>query len=157
MDYAGPFAIKDRKTRGAKMLKSYVCLFICFATKAIHLKLVGDLTTEGFMSALRRFVARRGKPSGIYSDNGTNFVGASRELSELSSLLRDKETLIINTVLELNIQWHFIPPRSPHFGGLWEAGIKSIKTHLRRVLSNASLIYEDFYSILVQIEACLNS
>lgn len=55
------------------------------------------------------------------------------------------------------IVWKFIPPRSPNFGGLWEAGVKSTKTHLRKVLSNACLNFEEFYTVLTQIEAVLNS
>lgn len=157
VDYAGPFSIKDRKTRGAKVTKAYVCLFVCFATRAIHIELVGDLTTQTFISALRRFVSRRGKPSDIYSDNGTNFVGANNELADLTNFLKINANAIEHSIADLDIQWHFIPPRSPHVGGLWEAGVKSSKKHMKRVLGNASLIYEDFYSILVQIEACLNS
>ncbi|XP_051171022.1 uncharacterized protein LOC127287913 [Leptopilina boulardi] len=157
VDYAGPFAIKDRKTRGAKITKAYVCLFVCFSTKAIHLELVGDLTSDNFLSALRRFVSRRGKPSDDYSDNGTNFVGARRELAELTDFLLKNESTIIESAVDLSVQWHFIPPRSPHFGGLWEAGVKTVKGHLKRILTDASLVYEDFYSVLVQVEACVNS
>ncbi|XP_018395971.1 PREDICTED: uncharacterized protein LOC108774377 [Cyphomyrmex costatus] len=72
VDYAGPFIVKDRKGRGSKTSKAFVCLFICFATKALHLELVSDLTSEAFIAALRRFSARRGKPAHMYSDNGTN-------------------------------------------------------------------------------------
>lgn len=102
VDYAGPFAIKDRRTRGAKLMKAYVCLFVCFSKKAIHLELVGDLSTEAFLAALRRFTSRRGKPTDIYSDNGTNFVGANRELAELFKFLKTNEELIINTVSVTN-------------------------------------------------------
>lgn len=61
VDFAGPFIIKDKKSRGSKDQKAYVCLFICLAVKAIHLELVSDLSTEGFLAALRRFISRRGK------------------------------------------------------------------------------------------------
>ncbi|XP_028161950.1 uncharacterized protein LOC114353953 isoform X1 [Ostrinia furnacalis] len=80
VDYAGPVLIADRKGRGCKLLKSYLCIFVCSAVKAVHLELVTDLTTEAYMAALNRFVARRGKPQSITSDNGTNFVGASNDL-----------------------------------------------------------------------------
>lgn len=93
----------------------------------------------------------------MYSDNGTNFVGANKELLELSTFLKTNEKSITHAINDLDIQWHFIPPRSPHFGGLWEAGVKSVKRHLRRVLADASLVYEDFCTVSVQIEACLNS
>ncbi|XP_036146036.1 uncharacterized protein LOC118646691 [Monomorium pharaonis] len=157
VDYAGPFIVRDRKGRGCKTSKAFVCLFVCFATKALHLELVSDLTSEAFIAALRRFSARRGKPARIYSDNGTNFVGANRELKELAQLLTDNATSIEKTVNEIGISWHFIPAHSPHFGGIWEAGVKSTKHHLKRVAGNAILTYEELYTLLVQIEAILNS
>ncbi|XP_052565845.1 uncharacterized protein LOC128093365 [Culex pipiens pallens] len=88
MDYAGPFYVKVGRMRSK--VKVYVCLFVCMAIKAVHLELVGSLTTEGFLAALQRFVNRRGTPSELYSDNGTNFRGGNRELSELVELLRSQ-------------------------------------------------------------------
>ncbi|XP_071053596.1 uncharacterized protein [Onthophagus taurus] len=157
VDYAGPFLLKDKKKRGAKLCKAYVCLFVCFTTRAIHLELVTDLTTECFIAALRRFSARRGKPNRMFSDNGTNFVGGNRELQELSQFLIDNCSELKTLIENASIGWSFIPPNSPHFGGLWEAGVKSVKFHLRRVAGNASFTYENFYTLLVQIEAILNS
>ncbi|XP_028156849.1 uncharacterized protein LOC114350305 isoform X2 [Ostrinia furnacalis] len=80
VDYAGPVFIADRKGRGCKLIKSYLCIFVCLAVKAVHIELVTDLTKEAYLAALNRFVARRGKPRSILSDNGTNFVGASNDL-----------------------------------------------------------------------------
>ncbi|XP_018406467.1 PREDICTED: uncharacterized protein LOC108782651 [Cyphomyrmex costatus] len=156
-DYAGPFNIKDRKGRGCKTSKAYVCLFICMATKAIHLELVADLTMENFILALRRFASRRGRPNKIASDNGTNFVGAYSELQRLGEFLVSHESELQDRLVTEGINWNFIPAYSPHFGGIWEAGIKSTKHHLKRVIGNALLTYEEFYSVLVQIEAILNS
>lgn len=156
VDYGGPFIIKDRKTRGAKLLKAYVCLFICMSTRAVHLELVSELTTAAFLSCLQRFVSRRGKPSKIFSDNGLNFVGANNELSKISDFLKENETVIVNHLANDGISWRFIPPRSPHFGGIWEAGIKSTKHHIKRLLKHP-LTYEDFYTLLVRIEGILNS
>ncbi|GFY49205.1 integrase catalytic domain-containing protein [Trichonephila inaurata madagascariensis] len=76
IDYAGPVLIKCNKGRGTKSTKGYIALFVCLATKAVHIEAAGDLTTNSFIAALRRFSARRGAPLHIYSDNGTNFVGA---------------------------------------------------------------------------------
>lgn len=157
VDYAGPFLIKDKRGRGCKLSKAYICLFICFCTKAVHLELVTDLTTECFILALRRFVSRRGVPKSIYSDNGRTFVGARSELNELGEFLRQNSSDIIQKSQNYRIDWHFIPAYSPHFGGLWEAGVKSAKYHLKRVVANASLTYEGMSTLLVQIEAVLNS
>jgi len=157
VDYAGPLLIKDRKGRGCKTNKAFVCLFVCFATRAIHIELVSNLTSEAFIAALRRFSSRRGKPANIYSDNGTNFVGANRELRELAQVLSSKTNSMQEMVNEIGISWHFIPAHSPHFGGLWEAGVKSLKYHLRRIVGNVILTFEELYTLLTQIEALLNS
>ncbi|XP_068987944.1 uncharacterized protein [Bombus flavifrons] len=88
IDYCGPFYIKERKDRNRRKIKTYVAIFVCLAVKAVHIELVSDLTSEAFIAALRRFIARRGFCATIYSDNGTNFVGANNELRELRNLLQ---------------------------------------------------------------------
>lgn len=156
VDYAGPFMVKDRKGRGYKVSKVYIGLFICFSTKAIHLELISSLSSESFIQALYRFVSRRGKPTKIFSDNGTNFVGAQHELKIfLNSNIANEQ--ITNFATSECIDWQFIPPCSPHFGGLWEAGVKSSKYHLKRVLSDTPLLFEELSTICAQIEAILNS
>lgn len=120
-------------------MKSYICLFICFASKAVHLGLVTDLTTDSFILALRRLTSRRGKPAKIYSDNGTNFVGAQNKLKELHNFFRNSKNDLVTSCANESIEWIFIPSNSPHFGGLWESGIKSVKFHLLRVLKDTKL------------------
>lgn len=141
------------------MSKAHICIFICFSTKAIHIELVYDLTTEGFIAALKRFISRRGICQHIYSDNATNFVGANKQLVELKNIWDFKEHKEkVQSFLNGNfITWHFIPPRAPHFGGLWEAAVKSVKQHLSRTVANINLTYDEMYTVLVQIEACINS
>ncbi|GFU14016.1 integrase catalytic domain-containing protein [Trichonephila clavipes] len=119
IDYAGPVLIKCNKGRGTKSTKGYIALFVCLATKAVHIEAVGDLTTDSFIAALRRFSARRGAPRHIYSDNGTNFVGARRKLDEIRKLWLSLPTneAISYYLSKSSIDWHFIPPSSPHFGG----------------------------------------
>ncbi|GFQ98176.1 integrase catalytic domain-containing protein [Trichonephila clavata] len=101
-------------------------------TKAVHLELVSSLSAAAFLSALRRFVSRRGYPSDIYSDNGTNFVGASAYLKDLFKLLHNSNVQDYSS--SKNIQWHFIPPYAPNFGGVWEASVKLTKHHLLKTL-----------------------
>lgn len=159
IDYAGPIQVKEGKTRGRKIIKTYICLFVCFATKAVHIELVSDLTTNSFLNALKRFIARRGKCLNLYTDNATNFVGADRELRTIAiNLAKEEVKNEVSRFLSNNqITWHFIPARSPHMGGLWEAAIKSAKYHLKRIIGDAALTFEDLYTILTQIESCLNS
>jgi len=159
LDYAGPLYIKRGCTRKLTILKSYVCVFVSMSVKAVHLELVSDLSTESFIACLRRFIASRGKPASIWSDHGTNFVGANRVLKELYTFLLSKKAA--DTVCDFcsvqGIDWHFIPERAPHFGGLWEAAVKSFKTHFRRVVGNFKLDFEEMSTVRTQIEACLNS
>ncbi|GFW64402.1 integrase catalytic domain-containing protein [Trichonephila clavipes] len=117
IDYAGPVLIKCNKGRGTKSTNGYIALFVCLATKAVHIEAVGDLTTDSFIAALRRFSARRGAPRHIYSDNGTNFVGARRKLDEIRKLWLSLPTneAISYYLSKSSIDWHFIPPSSPHF------------------------------------------
>lgn len=89
VDFCGPIYIKEGKRRGVKKTKAYVAVFVCMAVKAVHLEVVSDMTTDAFLNALKRFISRRGRPANVYSDNGTNFTGANRELENAeSSFLR---------------------------------------------------------------------
>lgn len=157
VDYAGPFLLKQG--RGRHPIKAYVCLFVCMSTKAIHLELVTSLTTDGFIATLHRFVGRRGNVSDLYSDNGTNFTGASKELIELKNLLKSQalQQRVNEFCQQRGTNWHFIAPRAPHQGGLWESNVKSMKNHLFKSLSESYLTYEEMNTLLIQIEAILNS
>lgn len=159
VDYAGPLQVKYGVVRKPVTVKAYICIFVSLAVKAVHLEAVSDLTSEAFIAALRRFVARRGSPTLIWSDNGTNFVGANRELKEMYNFLSQQEAAraITDVCTSLGIEWRFIPEHAPHFGGLWEAAVKSTKTHLRRVVGEVKLTFEELSTVLAQIEACLNS
>ncbi|XP_046404411.1 uncharacterized protein LOC124169753 isoform X2 [Ischnura elegans] len=158
VDCAGPLLIKSGSWRTKTKVKCYVTIFVCLASKAIHLEVVSDMTSQAFLAALRRFIARRGRCSQIYSDNGSNFVGAARELQELaeSFLAVQQSSITQDYSAQEGIQWHFIPARAPHFGGIWEAGAKSVKHHLRRVMGTNCLTFEELATLLTQIEACRN-
>jgi len=93
MDYGGPFTIKESQRRNSKTHKAYLGLFVCLSTKAVHLEVVTDLTTEVFLASFDRFVARRGIPVQIYSDCGTNYVGAAKQLKTLFHDAATKEAL----------------------------------------------------------------
>ncbi|XP_043498391.1 uncharacterized protein LOC122521611 [Polistes fuscatus] len=147
VDFCGPLFIKEKQHRNRGRIKIYVAVFVCFSTKAVHLELMSDLTTEAFLAALHRFMARRGKYSDIYSDNAKNFVGSANEL----------EARVSRSLANEGIKWHFIPPRSPHFGGLWKAAVKSFKHHLVRIVGDTLLGYEALLTNVLEIEAILNS
>ena len=92
IDYAGPLNLKLGRVRKPTMVKAYVCVFVALSVKAVHLELVSDLTSAAFIACLRRFIARRGKPSKIWSDHGTNFTGAARELKDMFEFLEEQKT-----------------------------------------------------------------
>ncbi|XP_075158086.1 uncharacterized protein LOC142231359 [Haematobia irritans] len=158
VDYAGPITIKQSTARNSVTTKGYISLFICMVTKAVHLEAVTSMSTESFIAAFRRFTSRRGICTDLYSDCGTNFIGSNKELKILQH--RSKQSLpedLCELLSNSGTKWHFIPPASPNFGGLWEAGVKSTKHHLKRTMDNRILTFEELTTLLAQIESCLNS
>lgn len=103
MDYAGPIDIRMSKGRGCKSYKGYISIFVCLCTKAVHIEAVSDLTSTAFIAAYRRFVSRRGLPSNMYSDNGTNFVGAAKLLGrEHAQMMKAFQSEIISDAAKTN-------------------------------------------------------
>ncbi|XP_035908310.1 uncharacterized protein LOC118517310 [Anopheles stephensi] len=159
VDYCGPFLLKST-VRNRSPTKAYIAIFVCFATRAVHIELVSDLTSTAFLSALRRFVARRGKVAELHSDNATTFKGAAHELHRIYRMLKIDEgdrRAIFDWCAENELVWKFIPPRAPHFGGLWEAAVKSAKRHLLKTIGVRSVTQENMLTLLAQVELCLNS
>ncbi|XP_045458277.1 uncharacterized protein LOC123668590 [Melitaea cinxia] len=154
IDFAGPFLIASKKGRGSNITKCFLALFVCLQTKALHLETVSSMSSDAFLLCLRRFVSRRGRPQVIYCDNGTNFVGAKNELGRV---LKASCQSVSDYASAEKIKFVFSPAYAPHFGGIWEAGIKSAKSHLKRVASNASLTFRELAALFTQIEAILNS
>ncbi|XP_075158064.1 uncharacterized protein LOC142231336 [Haematobia irritans] len=130
-----------------------------YKSEAIHMELVSDLSTSSFLSSLKRFISIRGKPKTIWSDNATNFVGAKNELGELRQLFFNQTSMqqIQKHCFEDEINWKFIPPRSPHFGGLWEAAVKSAKYHFYRTVGQSVLSFDELRTLVCEICAVLNS
>ena len=159
MDFAGPFSIRQGHTRRPVEIEAFICIFICLATKAVHLEVTSDLSTESFTACLRRFISRRNCPKTLHCDNGPNFVGARNELGRLYEFLADEKNddIIHQYLLQHQIQWTHIPAASPHFGGLWESAVRSMKKHLRRIMGTLLLTFEELTTISCQVEACLNS
>ena len=151
VDYFGPLLVKERRST----VKRYGCLFTCLVTRAVHLQIAHSLETDSFIMALRRMMARRGKPRNIYSDNGTNFVGAERELTECLDGL--DQAKISDTLSQDRIQWFFNPPSAPHFGGVWERLVKSAKKALKIILNGQLVNDETLLTVMVEVESLLNS
>ena len=158
-DFASPIMVKRGYTHARILEKSYICVFICMATKAVHLEVIRNLSAEGFLAALCCFVARHSCPEMQATDNGTNFRGAQKELKDLYDLLQAPKTqnAVNSYCTTQHIKWTHTPARSPHFGGLWEATVKSMKLLLAKVVGSHNLFIDELYSITVEIEAILNS
>ena len=159
LDYAGPYYLKEGYIRRPITIKCWMAVFVCFSTKAVHLELVKDATSESLVACLSRFCSRRGLPHTIHSDNGSTMIGAKNELKTFYSALLASETqnVISDFLLSQNVQWKLTPVKAPHFGGLWEAAVKAAKYHLKREIGQRLYTYDELETILCQAEACLNS
>lgn len=156
IDYAGPIWTRTAKGRGHQAHKAWVAVFVCFSTKAVHIELVSELSTVAFLAAYRRFTARRGACSDVYCDNGTNFVGADRELrAQLRAAMTDEVWRA--ELSSCGTRFHFSPPGAPHFNGLAEAAVKMAKSAMRKVVGESKLTFEEMVTFLAQVEAALNS
>lgn len=98
---------------------------------------------------------RKGRCCVLYSDNGTNFIGSDKELARV--LRHWAQNLAEHSLAGFGTKWKFIVPASPHKGGLWEAVVRSMKTHLKRAVGNRTLTKHELYHAVVQIEGCMNS
>ena len=121
IDYIGPFSIATKDTNE----KSYICFFTCLSTRAVHLELTENLTTNHCITAIRRFIARRGLPKLLISYNATYFVGARKQLR--SEPINFIETTLTEALQIHNVEWRLNTPAAPHFGGVWERLVPMIK------------------------------
>lgn len=154
VDFAGPFSVRASKVKYDRRIKVWVACFVCMTTKLSHLELCTELSVDNFLAAFDRFTSRRSTPGKMVSDNGTNFVAANKILTQQFKSMLEKGTSILST---REIEWKFIPPGSPHFGGLHEACVKSFKYFIKRMAHVENLLYEEFYTLVCKIEAILNS
>ena len=133
VDYFRPFMVKKARSE----VKRYGCVFTCFATRAIHIEVAHSTDTDSFIQALERFMARRGQPSEIWSDNGTNFIGAQKELKR--AVQQWNQDQIHAHLLKKEIDWKFNPPAASHMGGVWERQIRTIRSVLAGIIITTNI------------------
>ena len=150
-DFFGPFVVK----RARSELKRYGCVFTCLVTRAIHIEVTHNLTTDSFLNALQRFIARRGKPDMIRSDNGTNLVGAEAELWR--SIAEWNHAKIQTFLQQKDVEWLFNPPAASHMGGVWERQIRTIRDVLRGIVKQQTLDDEALCTLMCTVEGIVNS
>ena len=151
IDYFGPILVK----RAWSQLKRYGCVISCLTTRAVHIEVAHDMTTDCFINAFRRFIARRGQPKEVFSDNGTNFKGAESVLRK--KLSRLNQSNMDEYFKQTGIKWNFNPPAASHMGGAWERMIRSIKRILDILLKSQVVTDDVLHTLLLEVESILNS
>jgi hypothetical protein len=147
IDFAGPLYVKDDYKQ-----KTYICLYTCASTRAIHLELTKDLSVESFLLSFRRFTSRRGLPARLLSDNAKTFKAAAKEVKLIT---RSNE--VQRYMSTKGVTWQFIIEKAPWQGGFWERMIQCTKRCLKKNLGRTSLTFEELRTVLVEIEATLNN
>jgi hypothetical protein len=151
VDCFGPFLVK----RGRSLVKRYGVLFTCLAVRAVHIEVIQSLDTSSFLHALRRFIARRGKPEVIRSDNGSNFVSGEKEIR--SAIENWNQEKIHQFLLQQNVKWIFNPPLGSHHGGVWERCIRTVRKILLALLKQQTVDDECLTTVMCEVESIMNS
>ncbi|XP_062557050.1 uncharacterized protein LOC134221901 [Armigeres subalbatus] len=151
IDYFGPIEVAV----GRRREKRWGMLATCLTVRAVHIELVNSLSTDSCIMAIRNFIARRGQPRKIYSDRGTNFVGANAELKKLLTIINHDAMMREFTTTET--EWVFNPPLAPHMGGSWERLIRTVKGNLMAVCTTKTISDEVLRNLLIEIESVVNS
>ena len=156
IDYFDPLTVKVGG-RGRRHEKRWICLFTCLTTRAVHLEVANSLSVDDFLLCFTRFKSLRGKPSVVYSDNGTNFVAAEKELREAFEELRQHNEELKSTLACDNIEWHFSPPHGPHFGGVWERLVQTCKRAMKVTIQNRLVTDPVLQTVIAEVASLLNS
>ena len=151
VDFFGPFFVKV----GRVQAKRYGCIFTCLTVRAIHIEVAHSLDTDSFINTLQRFIARRGQPLEIFSDNGTNFHGGYRELRQ--AVQSWNSSRMHQFLQQTMIRWKFNPPTASHMGGVWERHIRTIRKLLSVLLNQQQLTDEALHTFLCIVENVVNN
>ena len=148
IDYSGPHYIKQ----GRASVKVWIALFTCMVSRAVHLELVTDLTADSFLQALRTMSWYKAPPKIIMTDNATNFTKSAKILKEISAT-----NGVIDEFNFKGIEWIFTPAYAPHFGGIYERMIGTLKKELVKLIGLAQLTYHELRNQLAEIEGLINT
>ena len=151
LDYFGPFYVSVKRSTG----KRWGFLFTCLTTRAVHFEVVQSMDTSSCVMGIERFVSRRGIPSVIWSDNGTNFVATENEL--LQNILQWNHQSIAESMVKKGVNWKFNPPSAPHHGGVWERLVRRFKHTFYAILGSRRLTDEILTTVFCLVEQSLNA
>ena len=149
VDYAGPVKYRVSRNREGK---AYIVLYACSLSRALYFELTKLMETEEFMSTLKRFIARKGRPEKIYSDNGRTFVGAAKWLR---NVIQDER--LHDFLAQLNIKWQFNLTKAPWWGGQFERMIGLVKQAFNKSVGNGTLTWRELQDVLLDVEVLLNN
>ena len=155
VDIFGPFCVKERRSE----LKRYGAIFTCLTTRAIHIEMTYALTTDAFIQALRKFVAIRGPIRLLRCDNGTNFVGANKELERSFKSIQSAELKKFAIDNHCDLEFRTNPPSASHMGGAWERLIRVVRSVLSAILDAHSTRLDDcsLGTFLYEVAAVVNT
>ena len=153
LDCFGPFIVKSGRTER----KRYGCIYTCLTVRAVHLEVLDTMDADSFLNGFRRFVARRGCPSKVWSDNGTNIIGGRTEL--IKALREVEKSAIHQYSVQHEIEWHFNPPQASHMGGIWERLIRTVRKVFTSLLMDTTqrLTDEVLRTLFCEVESIINS
>jgi hypothetical protein len=151
LDFAGPFHVKVGRAK--QRLKSYVLVFTCLQTRAVHLEVTNDQSTASVMNAFSRFIDVRGMPNEFLSDNWKSFTSPEKELQ---SWVRDLDDDLIIRQNLADAVWRFTPPYGPHHGGIYETMVKATKRALHSLFREADLNMDEFRTAISRVASLLN-
>jgi len=150
IDFFGPFLVK----RGRSQIKRYGCIFTCLVIRAVHIEVTHSLDSDSFLNALRRFIARRGKPVLVRTDNGSNFVSGDKGIR--ANILQWNTQQIHEYLLQQDVRWMFNPPSGSHHGGIWERCIRTTRKILNALLKEQTLSDESLMTLMREVESIIN-
>ena len=151
IDYFGPIYVSVKRSTE----KRWGFLFTCLTTRAVHFEVVPSMDTSSCVMGIERFAARRGTPSVLWSDNGTNFVASDKEL--LQNVRNWNQQVLTESLVKKGIQWKFNPPSAPHHGGVWERLVRSFKHVFYAVIGNRRVTDEILATTFCLVEQSLNA
>ena len=152
LDYLGPLLVNNEQ----RLIKNWICLFTCLKIRAVHLELVETLSANSFLLCMRRFIARRGTPAMIISDNGSQIKLGSNVIQKIWAESQGNDD-VQSFVADKGISWKFVTEHAPWQGGFYERLVRTVKSALKKSLGKSKIGTEQMTTLIAEIESVVNS